>query len=43
MAHAGFAPALVALAAGGVIGFLLGRRRNRRSDELLDALSRLVS
>ena len=38
-----FAPALAALAAGGVIGFLLGRRRNRRSDDLLDALSRLVS
>jgi carbon monoxide dehydrogenase subunit G len=38
-----FAPALVALAAGGVIGFLLGRKRNRRSDDLLDALSRLVS
>ncbi|MBP1817553.1 SRPBCC family protein [Mycobacterium sp. OAE908] len=38
-----FAPALVALAAGGVIGFLLGRRRNRRSDDLLDALARLVS
>jgi carbon monoxide dehydrogenase subunit G len=38
-----FAPALAALAAGGVIGFLLGRRRNRRSDDLLEALSRLVS
>jgi uncharacterized protein len=38
-----FAPALAALAAGGVIGFLLGRKRNRRSDDLLDALSRLVS
>jgi carbon monoxide dehydrogenase subunit G len=39
-----FAPALAALAAGGVIGFLLGRRRNRRSsDDLLAALSRLVS
>lgn len=38
-----FAPALAALAAGGLIGFLLGRRRNRRSDDLLDALSRLVS
>jgi carbon monoxide dehydrogenase subunit G len=37
------APALAALAAGGVIGFLLGRRRNRRSDDLLAALSRLVS
>jgi carbon monoxide dehydrogenase subunit G len=39
-----FAPALAALAAGGVIGFLLGRKRNRRSsDDLLAALSRLVS
>jgi uncharacterized protein len=38
-----FAPALAVLTAGGVIGFLLGRRRNRRSDDLLDALSRLVS
>ena len=38
-----FAPVLAALAAGGVIGFLLGRKRNRRSDDLLDALSRLVS
>jgi carbon monoxide dehydrogenase subunit G len=38
-----FAPALAALAAGGVIGFLVGRRRNRRSDDLLEALSRLVS
>jgi carbon monoxide dehydrogenase subunit G len=37
------APALAALAAGGVIGFLLGRRQNRRSDDLLAALSRLVS
>lgn len=37
------APAIAALAAGGVIGFLLGRRRNRRSDDLLEALSRLVS
>jgi carbon monoxide dehydrogenase subunit G len=36
------APALAALAAGGVVGFLLGRRRNRRSDDLLAALSRLV-
>jgi hypothetical protein len=38
-----FAPALAALAAGGVIGFLLGRRRDRRSDDLLAALARLVS
>jgi len=38
-----FAPALAALAAGGVIGFMLGRRRTRRTDDLLDALSRLVS
>jgi carbon monoxide dehydrogenase subunit G len=37
------APALAALAVGAVIGFLLGRRRNRRSDDLLAALSRLVS
>jgi carbon monoxide dehydrogenase subunit G len=37
------APALAALAAGGVIGFLLGRRRTRRTDDLLAALSRLVS
>jgi carbon monoxide dehydrogenase subunit G len=37
------APALAALTAGGLIGFLLGRRRNRRSDDLLAALSRLVS
>jgi carbon monoxide dehydrogenase subunit G len=37
------APALAALAAGGLIGFLLGRRRNRRSDDLLAALARLVS
>jgi carbon monoxide dehydrogenase subunit G len=37
------APALAALAAGGVIGYLLGRRRNRRSDDLLAALTRLVS
>lgn len=37
------APAIAALAAGGLIGFLLGRRRNRRSDDLLEALSRLVS
>jgi hypothetical protein len=38
-----FAPALGALVAGAVIGFLMGRRRNRRTDDLLDALSRLVS
>jgi carbon monoxide dehydrogenase subunit G len=38
-----FAPALVALAAGGLIGFLVGRRRNRRNDDLLAALARLVS
>jgi hypothetical protein len=38
-----FAPALAALAAGGVIGFLVGRRRSRRNDDLLAALSRLVS
>jgi carbon monoxide dehydrogenase subunit G len=38
-----FAPALAALAAGCVIGFLLGRRRKRRSDDLLAALTRLVS
>jgi carbon monoxide dehydrogenase subunit G len=37
------APAVAALVAGGVIGFLLGRRRNRRSDDLLAALTRLVS
>jgi carbon monoxide dehydrogenase subunit G len=37
------APALAALAAGAAIGFLLGRRRNRRSDDLLAALTRLVS
>jgi uncharacterized protein len=37
------APALATLVVGGVIGFLLGRRRNRRSDDLLAALSRLVS
>jgi uncharacterized protein len=37
------APAVAALAAGGVIGYLLGRRRNRRSDDLLAALTRLVS
>lgn len=37
------APALAALAAGGVIGFLLGRRRSHRNDDLLAALSRLVS
>jgi uncharacterized protein len=37
-----FAPALAALAAGGVIGFLVGRRRSRRNDDLLAALSRLV-
>jgi uncharacterized protein len=37
------APALAALAVGGLIGFLVGRRRNRRSDDLLAALSRLVS
>jgi uncharacterized protein len=37
-----FAPALAALTAGGVIGFLLGRRRKRRSDDLLAALTRLV-
>jgi carbon monoxide dehydrogenase subunit G len=37
------APALAALAAGAVIGFLVGRRRNRRSDDLVAALSRLVS
>ena len=38
-----FAPALAALAAGGLIGFLVGRRRNRRNDDLLAALARLVS
>jgi uncharacterized protein len=39
-----FAPAFAALAAGGVVGYLLGRRRSRRSsDDLLTALSRLVS
>ena len=38
-----FAPALVALAAGGLIGFLVGRRRNRHNDDLLAALARLVS
>jgi carbon monoxide dehydrogenase subunit G len=38
-----FAPALAALAAGGIIGFLVGRRRSRRNDDLLAALSRLVS
>jgi uncharacterized protein len=37
------APAVAALVAGGVIGFLLGRRRNRRSDDLLAALKRLTS
>ena len=37
------APALAALAVGGLIGFLVGRRRNRRSDDLVAALSRLVS
>jgi carbon monoxide dehydrogenase subunit G len=37
------APALAALAAGAAIGFVLGRRRNRRSDDLLAALTRLVS
>jgi carbon monoxide dehydrogenase subunit G len=37
------APVVVALAAGAAIGFLLGRRRNRRSDDLLAALTRLVS
>src|SRR5262245_10065458 len=37
-----FAPALAALAAGGLIGFMLGRRRNRRSDDLVAALSRLL-
>jgi uncharacterized protein len=37
------APALAALAAGAAIGFLLGRRRSRRSDDLLAALTRLVS
>jgi len=26
-----------------VIGFLLGRRRNRRSDDLLAAITRLMS
>jgi len=38
-----FAPAVAALAAGGVIGFLLGRRRNRPPDDLLAALTRLLS
>ena len=37
------APAVAALVAGGVIGFLLGRRRNRRSDDLLAAITRLMS
>jgi uncharacterized protein len=37
------APALAALAAGAAIGYLLGRRRNRRPDDLVAALSRLVS
>jgi uncharacterized protein len=37
------APALAALAVGAAIGFLLGRRRSRRSDDLLAALTRLVS
>ncbi len=37
------APALAALAVGAAIGFLVGRRRNRRSDDLLAALTRLVS
>jgi carbon monoxide dehydrogenase subunit G len=36
------APTVAALVAGGLIGFLLGRRRNRRSDELVAALSRLI-
>jgi len=38
-----FAPALAALAAGGIIGFLVGRRRNRHNDDLMAALARLVS
>jgi carbon monoxide dehydrogenase subunit G len=43
------APAIAALAAGGVVGFLLGRRRSRRTraqqlpEELIAALSRLLS
>jgi carbon monoxide dehydrogenase subunit G len=37
-----FAPALAALAAGGLIGYLLGRRRHRRSDDLVAALARLL-
>jgi hypothetical protein len=37
------APAIAALAAGAAIGYLLGRRRNRRSDDLVAALTRLVS
>jgi carbon monoxide dehydrogenase subunit G len=37
------APAVAALVAGGVVGFLLGRRRNRRSDDLLAAITRLMS
>ncbi len=40
-----FAPALAGLLAGGVLGFLLGRRGRKAgpSEDLLAALSRLVS